>query len=148
MAIWSPTKPLPRPSAWQKWRSAHRTAHPADKCFKTGGESGIRTRPFFKPSCYQGDGENPCKHGHSNTISFASYFSNVAPFNSISEFLELMELMHPFLSQQNRYADGAVSAAPRAVHKLGTMPGNLAHVAESFLRTSASFLNRDCLVQP
>jgi serine/threonine protein kinase len=60
---------------------------------EAGGESGIRTRPFFKPSCYQGDGENPCKHCHSNTISFTSYFSNVAPFNSISAFLELMELM-------------------------------------------------------
>ena len=58
-----------------------------------GGEGGIRTRPFFELSSCQGDGENPCEHGHSNTISFPSDPSNVAPFDCISEFLELMELM-------------------------------------------------------
>src|ERR1700687_5009355 len=62
---------------------------------RTGGEGGIRTRPFSEPSCYQGDGENPYKHRHSITISFPSSLSNVAPFNCISAFLELMELMHP-----------------------------------------------------
>ena len=60
-----------------------------------GGEGGIRTGPFFELSCCQGDGENPCEHSHSNTISFSSYLSNVAWFNCISVFLELMELMHP-----------------------------------------------------
>ncbi len=69
-----------------------------------GGESGIRTRPFLEPSCCQGDGENPCEHSHSNTISFPSYLSNVARFNCASVFLELMELMHPFLLQWNLYA--------------------------------------------
>jgi len=64
---------------------------------KPGGEGGIRTRPFFEPSCYQGDGENPYKHSHSNTISFPSYLSNVARFNCISVFLKLMELMHSSL---------------------------------------------------
>jgi hypothetical protein len=64
-----------------------------------GGESGIRTGPFFELSCYHGDGENPCEHSHSNTISFPSYLSNVAWFNCISVFLELMELMRPFLFQ-------------------------------------------------
>ena|SRR5258708_2198598 len=66
-----------------------------------GGEGGIRTRPFFELSCYQGDGENPYKHSHSNTISFPSYLSNVAPFNYISAFLELMELMRAFRSRRS-----------------------------------------------
>jgi hypothetical protein len=108
----------------------------------------MRIRPFFEPSSHQGDGENPYKHSHCNTISFPSYLSNVAPFNPNFEFLELMELMHPFLLQWNLYAADAASAASRALHKNGTMPGNSAHVAESFLRTSASFLNRDILIQP
>jgi hypothetical protein len=56
--------------------------------------------------------------------------------------------LHPFLLQWNLYAADAASAASRALHKIGTMPGNSAHVAESFLRTSASFLNRDILIQP
>ncbi len=94
-----------------------------------GGESGIRTRPFFEPSCYQGDGENPCEHSHSNTISIPSYLSNVAPFNCTSALLELMELMHLFLSQRNLYATAdAAEVASRALHKIGTMPGNSAHV--------------------
>jgi hypothetical protein len=99
----------------------------------TGGEGGIRTRPFSEPSCCQGDGENPCEHGHTSTFSSLSYLSNVASFNCTSVFLELMELMHPLLLQWNLYGGDAASDAPRALHNIGTMPGNSLHVAESFL---------------
>jgi hypothetical protein len=85
---------------------------------KPGGEGGIRARPFFEPSCYQGDGENPYKHSHSNTISFPSYLSNVAWFNCISVFLELMELMHSSLFQRKLHAADAAAAARRAFHAL------------------------------
>jgi hypothetical protein len=55
--------------------------------------------------------------------------------------------MRSFLFQWNLYAADAATVASRALHKIGTMPGNSAHVAESFLRTSASFLNRDFPIQ-
>jgi hypothetical protein len=80
------------------------------------------------------DGENPCKHSQFNTVSFPSYLSNDARFNSISVFWELMELMHPFLFRWNLYAaDAAACDAPRALHNIGTMPENSAHLAESLL---------------
>jgi hypothetical protein len=112
-----------------------------------GGEGGIRARPFFEPSCCQGDGENPCEHGHPSTFSFSSYLSNFAPFDCFSVSLELMELMHPFLSRRSLYAADAASDAPMALHSIGTMPGNSAHTAESLLRTSAPFLKGALSIQ-
>jgi hypothetical protein len=88
-----------------------------------GGESGIRTLPSSNRSCYQGDGENPCEHSESNTISFPSYLSSVAPFNYFFAFLELMELM------RRRCVHAAVIfvVSPSAVQRTGTMPGNFPH---------------------
>jgi len=80
-----------------------------------GGESGIRTRPFFQLSCCQGDGENPNKHSHSNTSSSSSYFSNVPWFNRTSVFLELMELMHLFLSPTDAFSNPRISSCRHLV---------------------------------
>src|ERR1019366_2386193 len=110
-----------------------------------GGEGGIRTRPNSNPSCYQGDGENLCEHWYFSTSRLSPVSQISLRLTVFSVFLELMELMHPFLFKWNLYA---ASDAPRAFHNIGTMPGNSAHVAESFSRTSASFLNRDILIQP
>ena len=66
---------------------------------------GLAEREGFGPGRFsnclvaKGMAKNPCEHGHTSTFSSSSYLSNVAPFDPISEFLELMELMHPSLLQ-------------------------------------------------
>jgi len=98
----------------------------------SGGESGIRTRPFFETSCCQGDGENPCEHSHSSTISSPSYLSNVARFDCASVFLKLMELMRPSCSRRG-YLRSLAERLPEDGHDAGKLSPSARYLADCLL---------------